>query len=201
MNSAYGASDVPRQVPIGGHGSTLSMPPVGSTSSASNSASLDHLYHHQPPLRHPHSAIPQSPIQNQAPPHPHSQPHHFQLHHGQSPHQPPNQEREQHLPPRQATYDTHSQQPSHSQHLQHDALPQRPDPSESSHPNQQHYAGEHKDQSQLRTHEIYTSLPTSTLNHSESHQAGAANMLIPFSKIDEITGRKYQLVSLILSSD
>ncbi|KAM0245862.1 hypothetical protein ACHAQJ_010434 [Trichoderma viride] len=199
MNSAYGTSDVPRQVPIGGHGSTLSLPPVGSTSSASNSASLDHLYHHQPSLRHPHSAIPQSPIQSQAPPHLHSQPHHFQLHHGQSPHQPPIQEREQHLPPRQAAYDTHSQQPSHSQHIQHDALPQRPDPSESGHSNQQHYAGEHKDQSQHlldhahRSHEIYATLPANALNHPESQQVGAANMLIPFSKIDETTGRKYSL--------
>ncbi|KAH6604965.1 hypothetical protein Trco_006672 [Trichoderma cornu-damae] len=28
MNSAYGSSDVPRQVPIGGHGSMPSIPPV-----------------------------------------------------------------------------------------------------------------------------------------------------------------------------
>ncbi|KAL7785132.1 velvet factor domain-containing protein [Trichoderma ceciliae] len=194
MNSAYGSSDVPRQVPIGGQGSTPSIPPVVSSSSASNSASLDHLYHHQPSLRHPHSIIPHSPIQSQAPPHLLPQPHHFQPHQGQSHHQPPNQEREQHLPPHPTAYNTHPQQPPHSQHLQHDALSQRLDPSQSS-----SCAGEHGDQPHhlldhpSRCHESFPSLTASTLNHSESQQVGSANMLIPFSKVDEITGRKYHL--------
>lgn len=192
MNSAYGSSDVPRQVPIGGHGSMPSIPPVASSSSASNSAALDHLYHHQPELRHPHNAIPQSPISSQAPPHLHPQPHHFQLLQGQNHHQPPIQEREQHLPTHPATYNTHPQESSHSQNFQHNALSQRLDPS--------HSAGEQKDQPQHlldpRPHESFTSPTSSTLSHSESQQVGSANMLIPFSKVDEITGRKYQLVCL-----
>ncbi|PTB36668.1 hypothetical protein M441DRAFT_150083 [Trichoderma asperellum CBS 433.97] len=189
-------------MPIGGHGSTLAMPPIAPPSSASNSAALDHLYHHhqpQPSLRHPHSAA-HSPIPNQAPPpHLHSQPHHFPYH------QPPHPDREQQLPPLQAPYDTHPPAPApapppHSQHVQHNALPPpRPDPSEPSHLNQQHYAGEHKDQPQRlldhphRPHEIFTSMPASTLIHSESQQIGTANMLIPFSKVDEATGRRYHL--------
>jgi hypothetical protein len=34
------------------------------------------------------------------------------------------------------------------------------------------------------------------LIHAEGQQVGSASMLVPFSKSDELTGRKYQLVCL-----
>ncbi|KAL7919461.1 velvet factor domain-containing protein [Trichoderma austrokoningii] len=195
MNSAYG-SDAPRQMPIGGHGPTLAMPPIAPPSSASRSAALNHLYHHhqpQPSLRHPHSAA-HSPTQSQAPPpHLHPQAYHYPYH------QLPHLERDYHqLPPLQAPYDTQPSPLPHSQHVQHNALPPRPDPSEPSHSNQ-HHVGEHKDQSQRlpdhphRPHESFTNMQASILVHSESQQIGTADMMIPFSKVDEATGRRYHL--------
>ncbi|KAL6806227.1 velvet factor domain-containing protein [Trichoderma sp. SZMC 28012] len=192
MNSAYGSSDAPRQAPIGGHGSVPSLPPVVSPSSASNSASLDHLYHHQP--RHPlptgAGAGPHSPIQSQAPPH--LQPH-FQPHQGQGQVQGHHhQERDHQLPPPINAYNTHPQQP------QHEPLPPRVlDPA----------SNEQRDQQQQQQPPPPHSLPPqhilerqsghresfSALIHAEGQQVGSASMLVPFSKSDELTGRKYHL--------
>ncbi|UKZ73447.1 hypothetical protein TrVFT333_001094 [Trichoderma virens FT-333] len=173
MNSAYGSSDAPRQVPIGGHGSMPPLPPVISPSSASNSASLDHLYHHQP--RHPLGAGPHSPIQSQAPPH--LQPH-FQLHQGQGQGHH-HQDREHQLPPPINAYNTHPQQ------LQHEPLPPRLlDPPSNEQRDQPQHALEH----QSRSRESF-----SALIHAEGQQVGSASMLVPFSKSDELTGRKYHL--------
>ncbi|PTB70108.1 hypothetical protein BBK36DRAFT_1166304 [Trichoderma citrinoviride] len=166
------------------------IPPIVSASSASNSASLDHLYHHQqPPPRLPLGAVPQSPIQSQPPPHLHPQSHHFQLHPGHGHHQQPHHEREHHLPPPVASYSTHSQ------HLQHDPLPLRLDSSQSGHPG----AAEHREHSHhvlddsSRSHEPYPSMGSGALVHSESQQTASANLLLPISKVDEATGRRYHL--------
>ncbi|KAL7929114.1 velvet factor domain-containing protein [Trichoderma chlorosporum] len=168
MNSAYGSSDAPRPVPIGGHGS-MPLPPVVSPSSASNSASLDHLYHHQP--RHP-GAGPQSPIQSQAPPH-------LQPHFQQPPQDHHHQERDHQLPPPISAYNTHPQQ------LQHEPLPPRLlDPS----PAEQRDQPQHVVERQSRSRESF-----SALIHAEGQQVGSASMLVPFSKSDELTGRKFHL--------
>lgn len=205
MNSAYGSSELPRQLPLGAHGGHGShgshhgahgsmpslIPPIvsASASSASNSASLDHLYHHQPPPRLPLGALPQSPIQSQAPPpHLHPQSHHFQLHPGHGHHQQPHHERDHRLPPPVASYSTHSH------HLQHDPLPQRLDSSQSGHPG----AAEHRDHSQhalddsSRSHDPYPSMTAGALVHSESRQPSSASLLLPISNVEEATGRRYQ---------
>ncbi|KAK1253952.1 hypothetical protein MKX07_002029 [Trichoderma sp. CBMAI-0711] len=197
MNSAYGSSELPRQLPLGGHGGRGSMPslipPIVSASSASNSASLDHLYHHQPPPRLPLGAVPQSPIQSQAPPPPpphlHPPSHHFQLHSGHGHHQQPHHERDHRLPPPVASYSTHSH------HLQHDPLPQRLDSSQPGHPG----AAEHRDHSQhaldepSRSHDPYPSMAAGALVHSESQQPASASLLLPISNVEEATGRRYHL--------
>ncbi|PTB47971.1 hypothetical protein M431DRAFT_364307 [Trichoderma harzianum CBS 226.95] len=192
MNSAYGSSDAPRQAPIGGHGSVPSLPPVVSPSSASNSASLDHLYHHQP--RHPlptgAGAGPHSPIQSQAPPH--LQPH-FQPHQGQGQVQGHHhQERDHQLPPPINAYNTHPQQ------HQHEPLPPRVlDPASNEQRDQQppppppSLPPQHVLERQSGSRESF-----SALIHAEGQQVGSASMLVPFSKSDELTGRKYQLVCL-----